>query len=119
TIITTTDGGNFKIWCYDTENDNLYELFEEPTEANYFTEDRVVDAVRYAENGIDILYFTDFSNEIRQLRCEISSYTPNFISEDDLSLQKRGANGSIVLSNISTGGSLLSGTYQFAYRMLD
>ena len=120
TIITATLSGNFKVWCYDTENDDLYEMYEESVDADYFTDDRVVDAVRYAENGIDILYFTDFFNEIRQLRCEIPSpYSANFLNENDLSLQKRGANGKITLDSVSTGGSLLSGTYQFTYRMVD
>jgi hypothetical protein len=117
TIITATVSGNFKIWCYDTENDTLYGLYEEAVEAGYFTDDRVIDAVRHAENGIDILYFTDFFSEVRQLRCEIPS--PNLLNENDLSLQRRGANGVVELDSISSGGSLLSGTYQFAYRMVD
>lgn len=120
TIITATESGDFKIWCLNIENNDLYEMYEEPVPVGYFTDDRVVDAVRYAENGIDILYFTDFFNEIRQLRCEIPfPYVANFLNENDLSLQKRGANGTISLNTVSTGGSLLSGTYQFAYRMVD
>lgn len=120
TIITATEGGNLKLWCYDTQNDNLYELYEESVESDYFTDDRIIDAVRHAENGIDILYFTDFYNEVRALRCEIPfPYSANFLNENDLSLQKRGASGEVTMSTIATGGSLLSGTYQFAYRMVD
>lgn len=120
TIITATVSGDFKIWCLDIENNNLYEMYEEPVPSGYFTDDRVVDAVRYAENGLDILYYTDFFNEIRQLRCEIPfPYVANFLTENDISLQKRGANGTIELNAVADGGSLLSGTYQFAYRMVD
>lgn len=120
TIITATVSGNFKIWCLDIENNNLYEMYEESAPSNYFTDDRVVDAVRYGEGGLDTLYFTDFFNEVRQLRCEIEfPYVANFLDENDLSLQKRGANGTIELNSVAAGGSLLSGTYQFAYRMVD
>lgn len=109
----------FKIWCYDTENDQLYELYEESIAVNYKTDDRVIDAKNYPENGIDILYFTDFYNEIRKVRCEIPSpYTANFLTSFDLSVQRRGGTGSVVFNTI-TAGSLLSGTYQFAYRMVN
>lgn len=122
TIFTAKTGGKFKIWCLDVGSGTKYELFEEDTPTGYFDNDRVVDGTVYSENGIDILYFTDFYNEIRQLRCVIpDSYTHNFLTSFDLSLQRRGAIGTF--SNISSpktgGGSLLSGTYQFSYRMVD
>jgi hypothetical protein len=113
-----------KIWCYDTESETLYELY---TQTNlpeaYDSVDRIVDARSYPENGKDILYFTDNYHEVRQLRCEIPTpYTANFLSDYDLSLQKYGANGTISFNTataIATGGTLLSGTYQFAYRLLN
>src|SRR5687768_8384103 len=40
TIITATVGGNFKIWCYDLENDDLYELYEEATPDDYISDER-------------------------------------------------------------------------------
>lgn len=120
TIIVATEGLALNIFCYDTENDDLYQLYNENIPVDYFADDRVVDAIVYSENGIDVLYFTDFYHEVRQLRCEIPlPYSANFLTATDLSLQRRGANGTIDLSTISTGGSLLSGTYQFAYRMVD
>jgi len=120
TIIVATAGLALNIFCYDTENDDLYQLYNENIESDYLTDDRVVDAVRYAENGLDILYLSDFYNEIRQLRCEIPlPYSANFLNDSDLSLQRRGANGTVDLDSTPTGGSLLSGTYQFAYRMVD
>lgn len=120
TIFTYTVGGNFKIWVYDTSGDSLYEVYEEPTPVGYAAEDRIVDCTRFAESGLDILLFTDFYNEIRQIRCEIPlPYSPNFLSEYDLSLQRRGANGTFLSISVTGGGSLLSGTYQFAYRMVD
>lgn len=110
----------FKIWCYDTEANNVYELFEETITSAYITSNRVVDAIGYAENNIDHLYFTDDYNEIRYLRCEIpASYTANFLTSSDLSVQRLGASGAVKLNTIATGGSLLSGSYQYAYRMVD
>ena len=124
TIFTATLGGNFTIWCYDIDGDVLYKLFEEAVSSDYFTDDRIIDAKVYGERGIDIIYFTDNYNETRQLRCQITTAqaaTPTvaFLSAYDLSLQKRGANGKITLDTVDTGGSLLSGSYQFAYRMID
>lgn len=120
TIFTAIASTNFKIWCYDTESVQLYELYQETIGTDYLTSSRVVDAVAYAENNIDHLYFTDDYNEIRYLRCEVPSpYVANFLTASDLSVQRRGANGKITLDSILTGGSLLSGSYQFAYRMVD
>ncbi len=121
TIFTakSTATRNFNIFAYDTEADVLYQLFTEEPSADYFTSDRVVDAVRYAENGVDHLYFTDFYNEMRVIRCEIPDpYVANFLLPGTISLQRRGALG-IMTPVIEAGGSLLSGTYQFAYRMVD
>lgn len=112
-----------RIWCYDTEGDTLYELYsQKELPAAYDSDDRIVDARSYPENGTDILYFTDNYHELRQLRCQIpNSYTAGFLSDYDLSLQRYGANGSITFgtSAIITGGSLLSGTYQFTYRLIN
>jgi hypothetical protein len=117
TIFTATPSGNFVIYCYDTENVTLYTLFTEAIDDSnaYFTDDRVIDAIGYSENGVDYLYFTDNYHEPRSLRCD----APATLSAADLSLQRRGANGKVNLSDVATGGSLLSGTYQFAYRMVD
>lgn len=109
-----------KIWCYDTESDTKYLLYSSLLDDSYSSTDRIVDAVSYPENGIDNLYFTDNYHELRRLRCEIPTpYTAGFLADEDLSLQRRGANGKVSLNTITTGGSLLSGTYQFAYRMVD
>src|SRR5690606_11073969 len=118
TIFTATNT-LFKIWCYDTENDVKYELYEEVV-TDYLTSDRIVNADAYGENELDILYFTDNYSELRQLRCEIpSGFVANSLTDYDLSLQRRGANGTIAIGTITTGGSLLSGSYQFASRMVD
>jgi len=113
-----------RIWCYDTEGDALYELYNQkniPTA--YDSDDRIVDARSYPENGTDVLYFTDNYHELRRLRCEIPNpYTAAFLSDYDLSLQRYGANGTIdfnLSTAIASGGTLLSGTYQFAYRLIN
>ena len=109
----------FKILCYDISGNNVYELFEETAPIDYYNPDTVIDAVLYAESGIDILYFTDNHNEIRKLRCEIAfPYIPNALTDFDTSLQRRGALGLVTLQGLLSGGSLLNGSYQFAYQMV-
>lgn len=116
----TVANGLFKVWCYNTESNDLYELFEEVVGNDYLTDNRVVDVKNYPENGVDVLYFTDFYHEIRYFKCKIDNYTPNFLSSYEISLLRKGSTGTIDLDTISpTGGSLLSGTYQFSYRMAD
>ena len=108
----------FKIQAYTPST--LYDLFSETIADDYITSDRSIDAVSGPEGGIDIIYFTDFYNEIRSFKCEIPDpYSANFLTEYDLSLLRRGANGTIALSSVQSGGTLLSGTYQFSYRMAD
>lgn len=117
--IFTLSSGLFKIWAYDIDAATLYELYQETVDEDYVTDDRVVDAHNYPENGIDIIYFTDNYHEVRKVRCEIPSpYIANFLTEFDLSVQRRGGLGNITYLMRITG-SLLSGTYQFAYRMVD
>lgn len=117
-----------KIWCYDTESDHKYLLYEETLDPEYGSSDRIVDAKTYAENGIDVLYFTDNYNEPRKLRCQIDTFDIEGdlrivgLDNYDLSLTRQGGLGNIRLDYsdvVSEGGSLLSGTYQFAYRQVD
>jgi hypothetical protein len=118
----------FKIWAYDIDNDVKYELFEEDiveedpsrnlSNPDYLTSDRTIDAVVYPENGVDIIYFTDNYNEIRKVRCEIPyNYSANFLSPEQISLNRRGPMVKMSLHSIqTTGGSLLCGSYQFSVR---
>ncbi len=120
TIFTATPNDKFKIWCYNTETTDLYELYEESIDADYLTDNRIISARSYAENGVDFIYFTDFKNPLRFIKCQIDfPYSANFLTEYDLALLRLGANGSIALATVGSGGSLLTGTYQFAYRCLD
>lgn len=107
----------FKIHCYDLENSTLYELFSETVPDDYNSTVKEVDVKCFPENGTDINYFTDNYSELRYFKCEIPSpYTANFLTAYDLSLLRRGANGTITAS-VGSGGTLLSGTFQFSYRM--
>jgi hypothetical protein len=120
TIFTVTPSNKFNIWCYNTESTILYALYEESVDANYLTPDRIISAENYPENGVDFLYFTDFLRELRFIKCEIpSTYSPNFLTSYDISLLRKGANGTIVLDDVDSGGNLLTGSYQFSYRMAD
>lgn len=118
--VFSASSSTFKIQCYDVTNDTLYDLYSETVDSDYRTADRVVEAVNGPEGGLDHIYFSDFFHPMRHLKCEIPDpYSANFLSEYDLSLLRRGANGTIALTSVASGGTLLSGTYQFAYRMAD
>lgn len=121
TIFTAElSGSDYIFHIYGFANNTVYEIFQENVGPDYLTEDRVVDARNYPENGIDIIYFTDNLHEIRFVKCEIPSpYTANFLNAYELSLLRKGANGTIDFVSTGTGGTLLSGTYQFSYRMAD
>lgn len=118
-IMTAQPGGDFKISCYDLDNSQLYEIFSQPFTSEFAASNALVEGVVYPENGLDYVYFTDNFNEIRKLRCEIPlPYSPNFISDEQLSLQRRGTIASVGLDSIpNTGGSLLCGSYQFSVRL--
>lgn len=115
------DQGAFYITCYDLDNNVLYYLYRETgLGTEYFDEHRIVDTRVYPENGLDYIYFSDGFSEMRQLRCEIPTGAADyFLSAYDISLQRRGANGTLTLASITSTGTLLSGTYQYAYRMVD
>lgn len=120
TVFTSQPSGNFKILAYDLENSQIYEIFQQVYTSEFEASIPVVDLVCYPEGGIDIVYFTDNFNEIRKLRCEIPNpYVTNFYTPEQLSLQRRGTMGKISLDQIITGGSLLSGTYQFVLRLFN
>lgn len=114
--------GTFYIHAYDIDNDALYQLYSEdapPALIGVANIPSLVDGVLYPENGLDILYFTDYLNRPRKLRCEIPTvYTANFLNILDIDLLKRQALGTVDFESVSSGGSLLTGTYQIAYQML-
>jgi hypothetical protein len=107
-----------KISCWCTGNASFYELYEQPIEDDYYTDDRVVGGVVYPEAGLDILYFTDNFFKIRKLRCDVPAGAPPQ-TELDVQMQRRGAKGTVELLDIAEGGSLFSGSYQIAYQMIN
>jgi hypothetical protein len=124
TIITAIDNGptsTLNVFAFDTQNEVLYELYEEVFDGtDYFTSDRVVDGILYPENGIDILYFTDFFNSLRKIRCYIPTpYSANFLTELDVRVIQHGALGTIQCTSNTTGGSLFCGSYQIAYQLVN
>lgn len=118
TVFTMEVTDIFNIYCYDTQGNNTYHLYTE-TITGYTAALPVIDAVVYPEGGIDILYFVDGVNEIRSLRCEITGYSPTFLTPEDLSLQRRQPRGGVTFSSVSTGGSLLCGSYVITHRLLN
>src|SRR5690606_17451446 len=115
-IIMVTDYTEFKIFAFDLEEEQLYEMFSESVASDYNTDDRVVDASLYPENNIDYIYFTDNYHEYRKLKCEIPDpYVPGFLTIHDLKVIRPFPLGILSLTDIKEGGSLLCGSYQFAY----
>ena len=137
TVDTTTDLEGLTIFTYDvaaaggartltifayiTSTDTLYILHERIVASDYLAANRIIDGVLYPENGVDILYFTDNYHRPMKLRCYIpAGYAPNFLTTEDLDLLRVPALGTIALdatNGITTGGSLLTGTYQLAYQL--
>jgi hypothetical protein len=119
TIFEISSDDKFKIWCYDIANATFYQLFEQEYTAEFEAAKPEIDLVLYPENGLDIIYFTDNFNEIRKIRCEIPlPHTFAFLTPEQISLQRRGVLGTLSLENIlSSGGSLLTGSYQFVFRL--
>lgn len=121
-FMVTREGssGALYITCYDLDTNTLFYLYQQRgLDSTYFGVDRLVDARNYPENGIDYIYFEDDFNEGRQLRCEIpTGATDFFLTQFDLSLQRWGANGAVTFFELGTG-TVVSGTYQFSYRLVD
>lgn len=117
--VFSVDSTTFKIQAYDCENDTTYDLYTETVPGDYTTTVKDIDAKTHPENGTDFVYYTDNYLEIRNLKCEIPDpYSPNFLTAYDISLLRKGSVGTIT-SAVGTTGTLLSGTYQFCYRMAD
>lgn len=120
TVFTSQTGGDFQIWCYRLDTNVTYKLFNQTFDAPFEAANPEIDAVTYPEGGMDIVYFTDNYNEMRKLRCEIPVAAPdNFLSEQDLSLQRRATLATATYTPQTSGGSLLSGSYQFCFRMFN
>lgn len=128
TIFTTGGpGSNMNIWCYDPNGYSgtfLYKLYQATTPSDYYTVGGgIVDGVLYPEKGMDILYFTDNYYETRKVRCNIQA--PNiganlpFLSDTNMAVARRRAIGQVNFVSTATGGTLLTGTYQLAYQLIN
>lgn len=110
----------FKIQAYDIVNDVLYDLYSQAVPGDYNGPERAIDGIGYGEFGNDVLYFTDNYHQVRKLTCVIPpAYIANFLVDSDIELASKAAIGTITLDNIITGGSLLTGTYQLAYQLIN
>jgi len=127
TIFTAVTAGNINIWCYEPTGVTgvfLYKLYETPTPTNYIsTSGGMVDGVLYPEKGMDILYFTDNFSEIRKIRCNIqapniAANTP-FLTDTNMAVARRRAIGQVNFVSTGSGGTLLTGTYQLAYQLIN
>lgn len=123
-IFTATPGGNITFYCFNISAGTLYTLYQAPTPSDYFTTGQgVVDAYLYPEKGQDILYFTDNYYELRKIRCVLPA-NYNFgvsplLTDTNMAVSRRRAIGQVQLSQVGAGGNLLTGTYQFAYQLIN
>lgn len=114
------DSTNFKAWCFNTETNIFYQLFQEPKSAGVTNTDYIIDAVGYAEAGYDNIYFTDNYNEPRKIRCVIPNpYVANFLTSTIIGLAQRKAIFAPAGTPNTSGGSLLTGTYQLAVQFIN
>jgi len=108
----------FKIWVFNTENENVYNIYTGTVPLDYEVSNPVIDGLVYPENGLDILYFTDNVYGIKKLVCEIpNSAVENFLVDKDLNLVRPGAIAPIDFNVVAGDGSLFCGSYQFAYQL--
>lgn len=107
----TYEGTTSNVVLYRIAGNTFSVIF---TETYSGTETLLVDAVTYPENGVDIIYYTDGANELRKLRLEFTSPITAFTAQE-ISLQRRAPLGDITFTH-GTGGSLLTGSYQFSFR---
>lgn len=121
-VANTGAGYKYRIYAVRLTGGTVYELYQKDIGvwAGVYDGTLVVDAARNTEGNIDTLYFTDNFLPPGRLRCEIpSGYSPNFLTDDDILLLKKPALGTITLDSVTTGGSLLTGTYQLAYQLIN
>lgn len=123
-VFAAQSGGNFQILLYDTTNILVYTLYSTPLPSDYFSGDTgTVDAVLYPEKGQDILYFTDNYYEPRKIICNLpvgyNFTTQPLLTDTTMAVARRRAVGSVIFVSTAVGGNLLTGTYQFAYQLIN
>lgn len=116
--VFAVDTNKLEIFCYVPATDTSYTIFSQ-TYTGYAALNPVLDAYNYPEQGIDVIYFTDGINEMRKVRCEILNTLDTQFSESELSLQRRQPRGSVSLTSVSDGGTVLCGTYVLSHRLVN
>lgn len=119
-ISCNTFGLTLTIHCVDLTNGTVRLLYTESISNTYYSSasPRIFDGVAYAESGLDVLYLTDnYPDHVWKLRCE--AYQGIALTERQLRLIRPNAMGNISLNAVTTGGSLLTGTYQIAFQLAD
>lgn len=81
-----------------------------------FPENGTVSATYTKERGIPEVYWDDNKNELRKITLKISCGNTDIQTARDLSVRKRVGGISPDISAVLSGGSLYSGSYQFAFR---
>jgi len=105
----------YNVYVYDLVDNQIDTVLTVPFPTEAFEQNKSIDPVIFGENGKNILYFTDGYNKPKRLVCEY----PGGISDIQSTLLKRGASTPIVATPVPTGGSLVCGAYQFAYRLIN
>jgi len=115
TIFTAFATGEFRIIFYNIVDENTTTIFTETYSPTLNNLAPVVDAVTYSEDGVDVIYFTDFFNTPRRIVCN----TLNFpLTEPEIQLLRTGPEATVVINDVATGGELVAGAYQFSVRLV-
>ncbi len=117
TIFAALRGGLFKVLFYNILDDTIVTVYSENYSSVHDDLSPMVDSTTYSENGVDIIYFTDFFNEPRRIVCDDSAGFP--LSKVEIQLIRRGGESTITLTDVLTGGELPAGSYQFAVRLVN
>lgn len=109
-IIVSTETED-KFLVYPNINDN--------TDLN-FPPTGTISASYTKERGIPEIYWDDHNNEMRKITLKISCQSPSILpSARDLTVRRRIGGVVLDILSIDTGGNLIGGSYQIAYRLFN
>jgi hypothetical protein len=113
-----SDGKSW-IRIFDAENDQVDVLYEtdNPDGLN-FPPEGTISAKVYREGNIDRVYFTDNQNPIRVIDAVVRD-PADYPDYRTLTLQRYFPVDTLQYLYVGTGGELVAGTYQFAYRYVN
>lgn len=105
-------GGISRIYAINTRKNTVHTIFDEDDGNLNFPSGGTVDAYYNKEKGVNTIYFVDNSNEFRKVVIN-DGITQTL---NDLAVRPLASADILTFVELQGGGTLESGTYQFAYR---